>query len=293
MRIARSLLTTTVLFAGICGAHSADYLRGSISEPTYQAASQGSDSIDWSGFHFGGTGTFSAVRMNHNGTGQRIANGVFPNLEVTDQIGPLISLGKGSVNKAGFSAFAGYSTQWDDVIMGVEGEYGYLKATSTAAMSPIGRTLSYSGNGTSGHLWDIIVNSGSRKVELQDYGVARIRIGAAYGRFLPFFTVGLAAGRVKTTTSVDGQYAEYELQPIRNANGDITGYNRVNHAVRAVNYRVASNKLTGGWAVGGGLDVAITSNVFLRGQWEYLNIGTNKSTNISLHTFKGGAAVKF
>ena len=292
MRVSRGLLTTTLFLAGLTAAQAADYLRGAISSPqVYQGGTQSSQSFDWSGFHFGGVGTYSLADVKIGSSTQAIASAAYPNLSVTDQIGSLIHLNDFSRRKGGFAVFGGYSMMWDDVVIGAEAEYGRTNIAGVSNIEPISRRLTSS---DTGGLFDVYVSSGARQVKMNDYGVIRGRVGAAYGQFLPFLTFGIAMGRVQTTTTVQGSVQNVEIQAVTDPiTGDVTGYNRIVLGSTTANYRSTKTNLKGGYALGAGLDVALMQNVFLRGQWEYINIGSTKSGSVSMHTFKGGAAVKF
>ena len=52
-------------------------------------------------------------------------------------------------------------------------------------------------------------------------------------------------------------------------------------------------KTVGGVALGFGIEYAITPNVLLRGEYQYINFQTFNGHNAELNTVRGGAAVKF
>jgi outer membrane immunogenic protein len=90
------------------------------------------------------------------------------------------------------------------------------------------------------------------------YATIRGRVGWAFGQFLPFVTGGIAFADSKADINATG------------VGGNITGS--------------ASHTLTG-YAVGGGLDYAITNNWTIRG--EYLHLGFDDNTYNLLVTAPG------
>jgi len=48
-----------------------------------------------------------------------------------------------------------------------------------------------------------------------------------------------------------------------------------------------------GFAVGGGLDVALTRNVFLRAEYEYVQFAPIANLVVDVNTVRGGLGIKF
>lgn len=286
MRLAYGLLVSTLL---VSSAHAADYLRGTTSAPSYSYGAQPSQpSYDWTGVYFGGFGSWSSGDIRDGGAATNLATVAFPNLNVTAGIANLIDLPERRVRGAGYGGFVGYNTQWDDVVLGVEAEYSRVGVDATSTMPAIRRQLP-----SGSRLADVNLTSGSQKMKLDDYGVARVRAGWAYGRFMPYISVGLAIGRVSRVQSLNGTVQEYELIPIVDALGNITGYNRINYGTATANYNARRTSNAMGYAIGAGLDYAVTDNIFVRGKYEYISLGGNNSLSIGMHTAKAGIGAKF
>lgn len=288
MRLVGGIALSALL---VSGAQAADYLRGPIPEPTYQPVPK-SASYDWSGFTFGGTYGYGSGRADPTRGGPSIVDAVLPNLEITSQAYDLLHFQKGTARGTAWSIFAGYNTMWDDVIVGVEAEYNRTGIKTKNNDSPdIARTLS----GTAPNLWDVAFTNAYTRTRMRDYGVLRARFGVAYDRFLPFMTIGIALSNLQSRSGVTGSANLYELQPINDpVTGAITGYTRIDHGTTTRTFgRSTTPAYTWGYAVGGGLDVALTDNLFARGQYEYVGFGGSNSTSIGLHTVKGGVGAKF
>jgi outer membrane immunogenic protein len=101
-------------------------------------------------------------------------------------------------------------------------------------------------------------------------GTVRGRLGYAFDRFLPFVTAGLAVGDIKASTP----------------------------------FLPGGSTTTAGWTVGGGLEFAVVSNVTLKAEYLYvdlgsfncgLNCGLPASGNASFYSnlLRGGLNVRF
>jgi len=278
MRLVRGLLLSTML---VSGAQAADYLRGAFGEPSYRAPAQSSASYDWSGYYFGGTGNWSAANIRSSSMGTQLALAGFPHLSGTNNIASLVNFPNGTARGTGYGAFVGYNTMWDDVVIGVEVDYNRTKVNYETALIPIARTVD--GNAT--QRYGTVLSSGNQKVTIKDYGLARVRIGAAYGRFLPYITFGAGLASIETKGTLVGSTTEYNL--------DTTNNVWVQGGTLNVNVSRKNAKTSWGYAFGAGLDVSLIDNVFLRGHWEYASFGGNNSTRVDMHTLKAGAGVKF
>ena len=88
------------------------------------------------------------------------------------------ALPKVSTNSASYGGFLGYHTQWETLVLGVEGAYNRPASLETSA----------SVGGISG------------SYRLVDYATVRGRAGYAFGQFLPYGFIGAAIGRVNYDT---------------------------------------------------------------------------------------------
>lgn len=282
MRLARGLLLSTLL---VSGANAGDYLRGAISDaPAYQAApAPAASTVDWSGFYVGGNASFNTGRINTRGAGTNLAMRAFSNLTVTDQIGGLAHYQDGRDSAGGFGAFVGYNMMWDDVVLGVEGEYARTAIERDSPISPIGRRLTPANSTTLAY--DTVLTGGSVKTTVPQYGVLRLRAGWAVGQFMPYASVGVVMADARTKSTLQGTLTEYILNT-NTGNWQPSG---------TVNANVSSKNQTMSWgyAIGAGMDVLLAGNIFLRGKYEFLSFGGRQSTHVGLHTFKAGAGVKF
>ncbi len=147
------------------------------------------------------------------------------------------SLGQDSANFFSVGGQFGYNYQMGAYVLGLEADLDWVGGV---------KTTSYTAppNG-------IITNSDTQKAGLQWLGTVRGRLGYAFDRTLFYGTGGLAYGRVTATTNGSGS----------------DGTNTDIFAGDASGVRV-------GYAVGGGIEYAVTYNLTAKAEYLYYNLGT-------------------
>jgi opacity protein-like surface antigen len=178
-----------------------------------------------------------------------------------------------------FGVFGGYNYQMDEIVVGFEADYTRsnkdMKGTGADA---IGRQA-----GTSDGFNNNIFVSGQSTATLTQYGTLRARIGYTAGMFMPFVTAGIALGQGSVTTSVEVQASGV------NADTPPRTYN-YNSGVVTQDKRDA---WAFGYAAGLGVDVALSSNVFLRGEYQYINFPDFAGTKAHINAVRGAAGIRF
>lgn len=274
IRSIASMLGATALAASqfAAPALAADYpvLRGSQIEDAPPAPDM---NMNWSGFYFGGFGGLSETRFRTDKGVLNIANGNFNGTVVLDQLSPsqLVLTAPRSDRGATYGVFAGYNYAFGDVIFGVEAEYSRVDQQTTASTLE-GRRV---GSG------DVYIAS-VQDARLNDFFNARLRFGYAYGRLLPYFTIGAAAGRFDTNIAVASDWrsassnytTSYFGWPrvIGGAKKDVWGY---------------------GWSIGGGLEAALTENLIVRGEYLFTSFNDVEGVTVNVNTARVAAAIKF
>jgi opacity protein-like surface antigen len=277
-------------------------LRGSDYEPEVQV-------IDWNGVYFGGHGGYSSASAGFkNAYTPLIANALrYSNAESSFNASTMLASRGGDTEGASYGAFAGFNYQFDDTVIGIEADYTRFDRTA-ATQDYISRFKS----GSDGYIETVSLN-GAATSRIEDYGTIRARGGYAIGNFLPYVTGGLAIGRVQTEQSVAIQYYGYDTVAYK-ANQALTAGNPV--AVKNFGYtangfdpnnpedgtpatrtvRNAKTKTMGGFVLGAGLEFALTSNIILRGEYQYVMLNDfqkSAANRIAVNTVRAGAAVKF
>jgi outer membrane immunogenic protein len=183
-------------------------------------------------------------------------------------------LGTGTRGVASFGGFIGYNFEYltpnAKVIMGFEATYEQVGLSLYAPSTPITRVLA--------DVADTVTISATGSATDLNYGTLRARAGWAAGNFLPYGFIGLALGRanvnIAETTVVTENTAPFTAFPLPGTNG-------------------TNGEWLYGVTVGAGLDVALTPNLFLRGEYEYVQFQQVAGTTIELNTARFGAGFKF
>ncbi len=235
--------------------------------------------IDWSGVYIGGHGGYSSGAYGFgNAFQQLVARQLrFTTIEKEMQASTLLVPHSQRVDGGSYGALVGYNMQFDDVIVGVEADYTRFNVTGITTDEG-GRTALLSDNYYSSYYL-----TGKSSTRLIDYGTLRARLGYSLGSFLPFVTGGVAIGRarIEDRVTVDTQYLASDpttMPPILpTSTGD----------------GVAKTKTVAGAAAGAGLEFAVTSNILLRGEYQYVLFNDFDGHKVNVNTVRGGAALKF
>jgi outer membrane immunogenic protein len=233
----------------------------------------------WSGFYFGGDVSYNSAIADFSRATAPLIEFSLQDTVVEQQFTPsqLQLLGKGADNAFGGGAFVGYNTQWQDVVLGVEGNYTHasLSATSTSTVV-IARQFSP----PAGNVDSVTLSNATARLSLTDYGELRGRAGYVLGNFLPygFFGVVVGAGSYSVSTQVD---ATCGTPP-----GGCIGFPLFPSAGQG-------SALLWGYSVGVGLDWALAPNIFLRAEFDFDQFVP--ISNISLEILSGrvGVGAKF
>lgn len=294
MRIAT--LGLLAVLASASGAAAADldygYLRGA--DDDYAPAAL---VVDWSGFYVGGHGGYSSGAFGFPNRYGAIASSY---LAKTGQSG---LVGSGDPNypnyptaimtaanqlrtfndrngDASYGLYAGINYQFDDIVIGIEGDYTRIDLKGQTFDSA-NSAFVYNDAPAGVHA------TGIAATRLVDYGTIRARAGYAVGSFLPYVTAGVAIGRAKISQHLSvepgGVGPRLDLYE--------TSFGGVNSAVSLNAF--SKTKVIGGVALGGGLEFALTSNILLRGEYQYVMFDDFDGHKINVNTVRGGAAVKF
>jgi len=253
-----------------------DYLRGSeYDEPAIVTTAL----IDWGGVYAGGHVGWSTTNFGFKNAGRTEIAHILRQTLVEKEFGVSTWNQLTDKRRSGLSygGFGGFNVQYGDVVFGVEGDYTSLNQKTYAADS-VSRYM----QGSTGLYYSVTANTTSR-VALTDYGTLRARIGYAFGPLLPFVTGGLAVGRAVVGNEVSvftGEYTDLARQARVGGSGWQT---TANHG----------EKYAAGAALGAGIDYAISSNVFLRAEYQYILFGKFGDHLMHVNTVRSAVAVKF
>jgi outer membrane immunogenic protein len=275
------LMAAAMMLGAAQGALAADMpdlpvLRGSF--PEGLSASQ----TNWQGFYIGAQAGYGTSDEKFTGSNSAMTAGLLTNTLVEREMGvsqwPL-GFSKQSQHGNGYGGFAGYNSQWDDVVIGVEMSYlhGKFGGASTGSMGRV--ALLSDGD------YHSVTSSASSSISISDIGTFRARAGYVYGGFMPYMFGGLALGQADTVRSVDIQY-NITAGPSSTTPASLLGP-RVPLTAVSGQY----SRLIYGYTAGLGVDVNLVGGLFLRGEWEYIRFTSAVDTTIN--TVRAGVGYRF
>jgi outer membrane immunogenic protein len=250
---------------------------------------------NWSGVYGGVQGGYSSGVVNFGTASSSEIAFLLRNtaIEQDQDISQWTVLGSRHPNSTGMGGFIGYNAQWEDAVLGFELNYNRVSISAISSDS-LGRSFTDSTNLPAGHHYLYTVNVGAQSsLHMTDIATFRARGGWAAGNFLPYAFAGLAVGRADVSTSATLAYTAYDipdvqtpptpqLTPLTNLTyGPVTQANGQNGAFLY------------GIAAGLGTDIALVSNVFVRGEVEYIFFAPTAGIQLSMWSARVGAGVKF
>ena len=136
--------------------------------------------------------------------------------------------------------------------------------------------------------------TGTGTLGLTDYATIRGRAGWVLGNLLPYGFAGVAIGRANysVTSLVSGQQSS-ATPPFPNPDGTCTAPSATCMNYSFSNSAGQSNALLYGYSVGLGLDWAVTPNLFLRSEFEFVQFVPLDSITVNIISARVGAGLKF
>lgn len=273
---------------GLCGLNMAraadldyDYLRGAEYDPVPAPVG------DWSGFYVGGHGGYTSAALGFkNALSPMVYQRSHDSTAESDfNASTLLSPASKRVGSASFGGYVGYNVQYDDFVFGLEADYTQFGRQGYAQDS-IGRTKTNTLN-----LQETLRLNGTSATRINDYGTLRARLGYAIDSLMPYVTGGVAIGRARAADTLNYYDAAFDVSAY-NANlaGTKTYVNSFNAAYLDTRSRT---KTIAGVALGAGLEYAITPNILLRAEYQYVLFNSFDGHKVNLNTVRAGAAIKF
>lgn len=282
----RSLLVAAVMFGAATGAQAADmpdFLRGTLpasSTPTR----------NWDGWYVGGQVGESWSNTDYSRTAVTQTNDLFRDTTLQGPASELNVMGKVNGQSSGFGEFVGRNWQFDDVVLGIEANYNYVSrlATSTGgSIGPIqvaepGLILAPGDTAVDG-----VTLTGRAALRVKDEITFRGRAGYAVGDLLPYMFGGLAVGRMDVSSTISSSVNRTVFDPVTGA----TTFPLPQFALTSTIGK--SNAFVAGWTAGLGLEYMLWNNIFLRGEWEYIQFMSIQDTAVSENSVHAGLGYKF
>jgi outer membrane immunogenic protein len=239
----------------------------------------------WSGFYAGGQIGLSNANADFSDTTQSLVAYTLRATTLESQQAPSQwpVLGDANQSAIGYGAFVGYNTQWQDLILGTEANFNRASFSLHAPSSPIARVTSDS----TGSAYSVSF-TGNGSLTDQDFATLRLRAGWVAGNFLPYGFIGFAMGVANTNVSVTGVAVQYTSGTV----GVCTASKPCGSAPINNGFN-ANSQVLYGFTVGGGVDVALMQNVFLRAEFEFDQFNPPPHFLMTVASGRVGAGFKF
>jgi opacity protein-like surface antigen len=248
----RRLLLAAVICGAAQGAYAADMpdlpvLRGSLPEGLSTVRTV------WQGYYIGGQASYGSVTSKPSPSlNSDLQNTLVPPAGYPAY--PWRSLGPASERGTGWGAFFGYNSQWDDVVVGIEGNY--IHSGLNAFTSSTGYTFAPAAPTN-------MTATSNATIRSTDFGSVRLRAGYVVGSFLPYAFVGGGMG----SQTVDRSVSTSPLPQNWNLPTLISSGSKTN--------------LVYGYSAGVGVDVMLMAGLFLRAEYEYQRVTSTIESNIN------------
>jgi opacity protein-like surface antigen len=255
-----------------------------------------SERYNWSGVYVGGQAGYANGAIAFGDALSSLAGGLARHsfLELTEaqaaagqegtRISEWLALPRTGVNGPSYGAFVGYNTQWGEAVFGAELNYNRVSLTG-GAFDSIARQVVVDDFGFP------VFAFGSASATITDYATLRFRAGYAAGWILPYVTAGVAFGRTNYSRSVTIGYG----MPVDLAPPTPPDPPRPNPGpFGPVTTSEAKNGIISvGYAFGAGVDVGLLPNVFVRAEYEYVEVGNFGGMSAAVNNWRAAVAFKF
>jgi outer membrane immunogenic protein len=234
---------------------------------------------NWTGLYVGGQWGYSDSNADFTKATQAPIAYVLRDTAIEDVSTPsaLPVLGSADTTAMSYGGFVGYNSNWANMVLGFEVNFNHTTASLSAPSTPIARSALSDGKGDT---FTVGISATGTMTDL-NYVVLRGRAGLILGNFLPYAFIGPAVGvaNVNVNAAVQGTCDA-------GSNAGCSGFAFFANAG-------GDSALLYGGAIGAGLDYAVTQNLFLRGEWEYLRFAEFDDVTVAVSTVRLGAGFRF
>lgn len=172
--------------------------------------------------------------------------------------------------------FAGYNFMSGNIVFGPEVDYtaffGKFGASTICFYPNPNLGMTIPGSSTQS-----LIAGADTTSRISDYGLVKARIGYAYDRFLPYAFVGVGGARYKASGT--GSIEQYVTA---------TGVSLATYTSS-----LSKDQLTFAYGAGAGLDYAITDQILLRAQYDYVQLDSVIGQESKVQVGKIGAGIRF
>jgi outer membrane immunogenic protein len=237
----------------------------------------------WGGFYAGIQLGYGVASMDFTTSTQELIAHSLRELALQNEVQPSTwqVLGKADTRGASYGGFVGYNVGWESLIVGFELNYNRTSFSAEAPISPITRVTAAGGNVY------LLTLTGSASMHITEFATLRARAGVEIGNLLPYVMIGVAAGRADLRRSATASGQE-NPNPVCPGPGPppCTPFSFTESEIK-------NGAFIYGWSLGGGMDVMVLPNVFLRGEYEFVGFAPVWDISAVVQTARVGLGVKF
>ena len=272
-RVSTAAVGILLALAPLERAFAADWL-----DDTFLRGSFVNAPVRWDGVNFGVTLGVMNMNTDFSHATSPLVGQILTDSTVESEAAPSqwVVLGNSGSNGRSYGAFLGYSTQWDQAVIGFDLGYNKTSGVETSSSGSIERVVATSDD--TAH--DVTITASS-SIKLVDYATMRFRAGYAFGQFMPYVVIGGAVGRFNYSNSVN----LVDVQTDSGGGISVFSPPTVTEA--------KDNAIVAGFVGGLGMDVALAPNIFLRGEWEFVGFGKVGGISTSINTGRVGLGMRF
>ncbi len=277
-----SALASTV--ASTLPASAADYpvLRGTSSPSLPPAPMIHEDASPWEGFYIGGLAGMNSLSFDPKTGAADLVRTVLRNssVETVNNASRLLQPAPFSARGASYGAFLGYNMQFQDVVIGFEGDYQRINKGGSST-NAIARQFPNVNN-----FIEAVDLTGSTTARLDHFGSLRVRAGYVMGNIMPYLTGGMALGYGTVTNTALVSVEGVVPDPVGTPGG--LPYN--------ITYPPLSSTQKNAFMIGlsGGAGVeALFGGLILRGEYLFSRLQAQGGVVIDVNQARFGAGVKF
>jgi outer membrane immunogenic protein len=216
--------------------------------------------FSWTGWYGGLSGGYG---WGHSDPGAVITPASFPlppGFVLDPPAPPPSSIADPDVKGWLFGAQLGYNFQFDRAVFGVEADISWANIGGSRNGAPFSLLINNPDDGR-------IDAAGRVATRLDWFGTVRGRFGYAFDRLMPYVTGGLAYGDIKTTVSATASQFDTGVAPAK--------------LLATNDFAASANSVHVGYALGAGVDWAVTERWVLRAEYMYLNFGRGSAFGIA------------
>jgi opacity protein-like surface antigen len=243
------------------------------------------------GFYAGGQIGYTTAGAEFDKGVSDLSSFILRNSIFESTVATFTTLPKAGTNGSTFGWFAGYDSQWEGVTLGFEVNYNRT-TLNVGASDSVSLRIANDATAPAGHhfFYDPFTVSGNATIRITDIATFRARAGWTVGGFLPYGFLAVAVARADVSRSATVSYTRTDIpDPATPPNPPIVPLAAATFGP-VTQAEIKNAGFYYGYAAGLGIDICVMPNVFLRGEWEFVQI---QSMRVNINSARTAIGIKF